>query len=43
MQQPFEDIFKEELGTYTGDKAKIHIDPSVAPKFCKTNCASFET
>ena len=35
LLQPFEDIFKEELGTYTGDKAKIHIDPSVAPKFCK--------
>ena len=35
LLQPFEDIFKEELGTYTGDKAKIHIDLSVAPKFCK--------
>ena len=35
LLQPFEDIFKEELGTYTGDKAKIHIDPLVAPKFCK--------
>ena len=35
LLQPFEDIFKEELSTYTGDKAKIHIDTSLAPKFCK--------
>ena len=35
LLQPFEFIFKEELGTYTGDKTKIHIDLSVAPKFCK--------
>ena len=35
LLQPFESIFKEELGTYKGDKAKIHIDPTVPPKFCK--------
>ena len=31
----FEAIFKEELGTFTGDKVTIHIDSSVVPKFCK--------
>ena len=35
MLQPFESLFKEELGTFTGDKVTIHIDPSVVPKFCK--------
>ena len=35
LLQPFESIFKEELGTYKGDKAKIHIDSTVPPKFCK--------
>ena len=35
LLQPFESIFKEELGTYKGNKAKIHIDPIVPPKFCK--------
>ena len=35
LLHPFESIFKEELGTYRGDKAKIHIDPTVTPKFCK--------
>ena len=35
LLQPFESIFKEELGTYTGDKARIHIDLSVTLKFCK--------
>ena len=35
LLHPFESIFKEELGTYRGDKAKIHIDPTVIPKFCK--------
>ena len=33
MLKPFESIFKEELGAYTGDKAKIHIDLSVPHKF----------
>ena len=35
LLQSFESIFKEELGTYIGDKAKIYIDSSIAPKFCK--------
>ena len=35
LLQSFESIFKEELGTYKGDKAKIHIDPTVPPTFCK--------
>lgn len=35
LLQPFESIFKDELSTFTGDKVSIHIDPSVAPKFCK--------
>ena len=35
LLQPFESIFKDELGTYTGEKAKIYIDQSVTPKFCK--------
>ena len=33
LLQPCESIFKDELGTYMGDKAKIYIDPSVTPKF----------
>ena len=35
LLQPFKSIFKEELGTYRGDKAKIHINPTVTPKLCK--------
>ena len=35
LLQPFESLFKEELGTFTRDKVTIHIDPSVVPKFCK--------
>ena len=35
LLQPFEAVFKEELGTFTGDKVTIHLDPSVVPKFCK--------
>ena len=35
LLQLFEAIFKEELGTFTGDKVTIYIDPSVVPKFCK--------
>ena len=41
MLQPFESIFKEQLGTYTGDKAKVYIDPSVAPKFCKAQALPY--
>jgi len=33
--QPFQELFKEELGTFKGDKVSIHVDPSVVPKFCK--------
>ena len=35
LLQPFESIFKDELETYTGEKAKIYIDQLVMPKFCK--------
>ena len=35
LLQPFESIFKDKLGTYTGDKAKIYIDPLVTLTFCK--------
>ena len=35
LLKPLESVFKEELGTFTGDKVSIHIDPSVVPKFCK--------
>ena len=35
LLQPFEAVFKEELGTFTGDKVTIHLDLSVVPKFCK--------
>ena len=29
------EVFREELGTLKGFKAKIHVDPSVTPRFCK--------
>ena len=35
LLQPFEVVFKEELGTFIGDKVTINLDPSVVPKFCK--------
>ena len=43
LLQPFESIFKEELGTYKGDKAKIHIDSTVPPKFCKARPLLYAT
>ena len=31
------EIFQEELGTMKGYSAKIHVDPSASPKFCKAH------
>ena len=31
LLEPFESVFKDELGTFTGDKISIHIDLSVVP------------
>ena len=33
--KPFDDLFKDDLGTFKGDKVSIHVDPNVPPKFCK--------
>ena len=35
LQSLLHSIFQEKLGTYKGNKVKIHVDSSVAPKFCK--------
>lgn len=35
LLQSFEAVFKDELGTFTGNKVTIHVDPSVASKFIK--------
>ncbi len=32
---PHSEVFRDELGTLKGFKAKIYVDPSVAPRFCK--------
>ena len=43
LLQPFEDIFKEELDTYTGDKAKIpgfirsHVSLRASPSWFHTS------
>ena len=29
------DVFKDEIGLVEGAPAKIHVDPSAQPKFCK--------
>ena len=31
----FQEIFRNELGTYTGPKVKLAVDPQVPPKFYK--------
>ena len=33
--RPFSEVFAGELGTLQGNKASIHIDPSIPHKFCK--------
>ena len=33
--QRHKDVFKKELGTVTGVTAKIYVDPSAQPRFCK--------
>ena len=35
LLHPFEDVFRDDLGTFKGDKVSIHVDPTVPPKFCK--------
>ena len=31
----FQEVFRNELGTFTGPKAKLAVDPQVPPKFYK--------
>ena len=31
-------LFKEELGSITGTKAKLHVDPNAKPRFCTRTC-----
>ena len=31
----YPDVFREELGTLKGHKAKIYVDPEATPKYCK--------
>ena len=35
------EVFREELGTLKGFKAKIHVDPSVTPRFCKARPVAY--
>ena len=34
-------LFKEELGTVQGEKAKLHTNPQIHPKFCKPRPVPF--
>ena len=37
----YPDVFQEELGTVKGVTAKIHVDPTATPKFCKARSVPF--
>lgn len=41
LKQKYEGVFEEGLGTYTGGKAKIYVDPNVKPKLCKARPLPF--
>ena len=32
---PYSEVFKDSLGTFTGPKAKIRVEVDAVPKFCK--------
>ena len=32
---PYSEVFEDGLGTFTGPKAKIHVEVDAVPKFCK--------
>ncbi|PIK46461.1 hypothetical protein BSL78_16671 [Apostichopus japonicus] len=36
LLETYSDVFKDELGTFTGEKITISVHPSVTPKFCKS-------
>ena len=35
LLQKYHEVFSDKIGTYTGGKVNIQIDPTVMPKFCK--------
>ena len=35
LLQKYQEVFSDNIGTYTGGKVNIHIDPAVMPRFCK--------
>ena len=41
MLTQYSEVFKPELGTMRNYKAKIFVDPSVPPCFCKAQSVSY--
>jgi len=39
--QQHKDVFKEELGTMKGFQAKLYVDGSITPRFCKAHSMSY--
>ena len=37
----YPDVFKDELGTLQGTRAKIHVDPQATPKFFKPHSVPY--
>ena len=37
----YNEVFKDELGTIKGTKAKIHVDANAKPKFCKARSVPY--
>ena len=37
----YNEVFKDELGTLKGTKAKIHVDANAKPKFCKARSVPY--
>ena len=35
LLEQYSDVFKDSLGTFVGHKAKIEVDPSAQPRYCK--------
>ena len=41
LQQEHGEVFQDELGTLKGFQAKIYVDPSAQPKFCKARTVPY--
>lgn len=41
MLKLYNEVFKDELGTLKGTKAKIYVDANAKPKFCKARSVTY--